>query len=379
MTAAISADDRARMAHALTLAARGLYTTDPNPRVGCVLERGGVILGEGWHERAGEAHAEVAALRAAGAGVDGATAYVTLEPCSHTGRTPPCVDALIAAGIRRVVCSSIDPNPKVSGDGIKRLRAAGITVSVGALAGEARALNAGYFSRFERARPLIRLKLAMSLDARTAPAQGGRVWISGEVSRADVQSWRARSSAILTGAGTVRVDDPRLNVRLAYGPWVRQPLRVLLDPALSCAPSAQFFQGGGVLVFAAADATHPSSAPSATQPSPTQPISVERVPAAGRRLDIKAVIERLTLREVNELWVECGPRLAAAFLEARLVDELIVYMAPILLGADAAPLTALSGLNSKDPPPTFEFESMQRMGADLRLILTPLTQTAEGP
>ena len=192
------------------------------------LVRAGAILGEGWHARAGEAHAEVAALRAAGAGAAGATAYVTLEPCSHTGRTPPCADALIAAGIRRVVCCSADPNPKVAGDGIKRLEAAGITVSVGALAGDARALNPGYFSRFERARPLIRLKLAMSLDARTAPAQGGRIWISGEESRADVQKWRARSSAILTGAGTVRADDPRLNVRLNYGPWVRQPLRVVL-------------------------------------------------------------------------------------------------------------------------------------------------------
>ncbi|MGO9513393.1 MAG: bifunctional diaminohydroxyphosphoribosylaminopyrimidine deaminase/5-amino-6-(5-phosphoribosylamino)uracil reductase RibD [Steroidobacteraceae bacterium] len=365
MRAAISAEDQAHMARALELAARGMYTTDPNPRVGCVLVRAGLTLGEGWHERAGEAHAEIAALRAAGGSVAGATAYVTLEPCSHTGRTPPCVEALIAAGIRRVVCSSTDPNPKVAGEGIKRLQAAGIAVSVGVLADEARALNAGFFSRFERARPLIRLKLAMSLDARTAPAysegNSGRLWISCEESRADVQSWRARSSAILTGAGTVRVDDPRLNVRLAYGPWVRQPLRVLLDPALSCSPSAQIFQGGGALVFAAADA-----------PPPLAPhFSVERVPAAGHELDLRAVIERLTLREINELWVECGPRLAAAFLQARLVDELIVYVAPILLGADAAPLTSLRGLDSKGPLPTFEFKSLQRMGADLRLVLTP--------
>jgi len=361
---AISAEDRAHLARALELAARGLYTTDPNPRVGCVLARGGAVLGEGWHERAGEAHAEVAALRAAGAGAAGATAYVTLEPCSHTGRTPPCADALIAAGIRRVVCCSADPNPTVAGDGIKRLEAAGITVSVGALAGEARALNPGYFSRFERARPLIRLKLAMSLDARTAPAQGGRIWISGEESRADVQKWRARSSAILTGAGTVRADDPRLNVRLNYGPWVRQPLRVVLDPAQSCAPSAKIFAGGGALVFI-----------SAAQPpafAAERSLGVERVPSAGRGLDLKAVIERLTLREVNELWVECGPRLAAAFFEANLVDELILYVAPILLGADAPPLTALSGLAAKGVlPPSFEFASVERVGADLRLILTP--------
>ena len=372
MTNADGAEDQAHMRRALALAARGLYTTDPNPRVGCVLVRGGDVLGEGWHERAGGAHAEVAALRAAGGGVSGATAYVTLEPCSHTGRTPPCVDALIAAGIRRVVCSSVDPNPKVAGEGIKRLQAAGILVSVGALAAEARALNAGFFSRFERGRPLIRLKLAMSLDARTAPAEGGMMWISGEASRADVQEWRARSSAILTGAGTVRVDDPRLNVRLKYGPWIRQPLRVLLDPALSCAPSAQIFKGAGALVFAAPDAQAPPDLP-----SNLPLIEVERVAASGRRLDLKEVIERLAAREVNELLVECGPRLAAAFLEAGLVDELILYVAPILLGADAAPLTALQGLRAKLP--AFEFASQQRMGADLRLILTPKSVDSAAP
>jgi diaminohydroxyphosphoribosylaminopyrimidine deaminase / 5-amino-6-(5-phosphoribosylamino)uracil reductase len=372
MTSADRAEDQAHMARALELAARGLYTTDPNPRVGCVLVRGDVRLGEGWHERAGGPHAEVAALRAAQGAVSGATAYVTLEPCSHTGRTPPCVDALIAAGIRRVVCSSVDPNPKVAGEGIKRLQAAGILVSVGVLAEQARALNAGFFSRFERGRPLIRLKLAMSLDARTAPAQSGAMWISGEASRADVQEWRARSSAILTGAGTVRVDDPRLNVRLKYGPWIRQPLRVVLDPALSCAPSAQIFRGGGALVFAAAEAMPPRDLPSGLAL-----VEVERVAAAGRRLDLTAVIERLTAREVNELMVECGPRLAGAFLEAGLVDELILYVAPILLGADAAPLTALNGLRAKLP--AFEFAGQQRMGADLRLILTPKSIDTSAP
>src|SRR5271157_3070404 len=275
MTDASGAADRAHMERALELAARGLYTTDPNPRVGCALVRGETTLGEGWHERAGEAHAEVAALRAAGGQVEGATAYVTLEPCSHTGRTPPCADALIAAGVTRVVCASVDPNPKVAGGGIRRLESAGIAVTVGVLGTDARALNIGFFSRFERGRPFVRLKMAMSLDARTAPAAGGRAWISNEASRADVQVWRARSSAILTGAGTVRVDDPRLNVRLAYGPWVRQPLRVLLDPALACSPSAQIFQGGGALVFAAADASPPLA----------PPFSVERVPAAGHELD----------------------------------------------------------------------------------------------
>ena len=236
------------MARALELAARGLYTTDPNPRVGCVVVRDGRVLGEGWHARAGEAHAEVLALRAAGSEARGATVYVTLEPCSHTGRTPPCTDALIAAGVSRVVCPSADPNPRVGGSGIERLRSAGIEVSVGLLGAEARDLNAGFFSRFERGRPYIRLKMAMSLDARTAPAAGGRAWISSEEARADVQEWRARSGAVLTGAGTVRIDDPRLDVRLAYGSWVRQPLRVLLDPLLSCAAGAKIFHGGGALV-----------------------------------------------------------------------------------------------------------------------------------
>jgi diaminohydroxyphosphoribosylaminopyrimidine deaminase/5-amino-6-(5-phosphoribosylamino)uracil reductase len=350
-----------RMARALELAARGLYTTDPNPRVGCVLVRDGRVIGEGWHARAGEPHAEVLALRAAGSQAKGAVAYVTLEPCSHTGRTPPCADALIAAGVTRVVCATADPNPKVAGSGIKRLQAAAIDVSVGTCAVQARALNVGFFSRFERARPFIRLKLAMSLDGRTAPAAGGKMWITGEAARADVQAWRARSSAILTGAGTVRVDDPRLDVRLAYGSWVRQPLRVVLDPDLTCAPNSRIFQGGHALIFAAPDAADRESS-----------VAVERVSRAGRGLDLKSVIERLTAREVNELWVECGPRLAAAFLEAELVDELILYVAPTFLGAEAAPLAALSGLGGLAAAlPRFEFQDQRLIQTDLRLVLTP--------
>jgi len=354
------------MKRALALAARGLYTTDPNPRVGCVLVKDGQVVGEGWHERAGEAHAEVVALRSAGAAARGATAYVTLEPCSHQGRTPPCADALIAAGIRRVICSSIDPNPQVAGAGVKRLEVAQIPVSVGLHGAEARALNVGFFSRFERGRPWIRLKLAMSLDARTAPAGGGRLWISGEASRADVQHWRARSSAILTGAGTVRVDDPRLDVRLDYGPWVRQPLRVVLDPARSCPPTAQVFRNGEALVFAAQDAARrdDSSLGSAG-------VREERVPAAGRRLDLAAVAARLSALQVNELLVECGPVLAAGFLQAQLVDELILYVAPVLLGADAAPLTALTGLSGAGRAPAFDIVGTERFGADLRLTLRP--------
>src|SRR6202035_2817400 len=236
-----ASQDRAHMARALELAALGLYTTDPNPRVGCVVANADSVLGEGWHVRAGEPHAEVLALRAAGPQARGASLYVTLEPCSHTGRTPPCADAVIAAGVARVVCCTRDPFPKVAGAGIERLQRAGIAVEVGLFADEARKLNAGYFSRFERGRPYVRLKLAMSLDGRTALAGGRQTWISGEASRADVQTWRARSSAVLTGAGTVRSDDPQLNVRLRYGPWVRQPLRVVLDTMLTTPRAAKIF------------------------------------------------------------------------------------------------------------------------------------------
>jgi len=361
MTEVSASEDQAHMARALILAARGLNTTDPNPRVGCVVVRDGRILGEAWHERAGEAHAEVLALRAAGPQARGATVYVTLEPCSHTGRTPPCADALIAAGVARVVCCSVDPNPRVAGGGIERLRSAGIAVSTGVLAAEARNLNVGFFSRFERGRPFVRLKMAMSVDARTAPASFAPGWISGEAARADVQILRARSSAILTGAGTVRADDPRLDVRLAYGSWVRQPLRVLLDPMLSCATSAKLFHGNGALVFAATDA-----------PVRSQDCArVERLPRAAGGLDLRAVIGRLTELEVNELLVECGPRLAGAFILSKLVDEFVLYVAPTLLGADAAPLLHVSGLGPPGSLPAFEYKDVQRIGDDLRLILMP--------
>jgi diaminohydroxyphosphoribosylaminopyrimidine deaminase/5-amino-6-(5-phosphoribosylamino)uracil reductase len=354
-------DDRWQMARALELAALGLYTTDPNPRVGCVLVRDGRVVGEGWHVRAGEAHAEVHALRAAGERAHGATAYVTLEPCSHTGRTPPCADALLAAGIQRVLCASVDPNPQVAGGGIRRLERAGVAVEVGLLAAEARALNAGFFSRWERQRPFVRLKLAMSLDARTAAAAGGRSWITDEASRADVQRWRARSSAVLTGAGTVRADNPRLDVRLAYGPRVRQPLRIVLDPDMTCAPDSLIFAGGHALVVAAADA--------AGRAVPV--VRTLRVPRTARGLNLAAVAARLAALEINELLVECGPRLAAGFLDADLVDELILYVAPHFLGADAPPLASLHGPDVAQRLPRFEFLEQRLLESDLRLVLTP--------
>ena len=368
MSGDVTGADRAHMARALELAARGLYTTDPNPRVGCLIVRDNETLGEGWHERAGEAHAEAAALKAARGDVRGATAYVSLEPCSHAGRTPPCADALIAAGIGRVVCAAVDPNPRVAGTGIERLKAAGVSVSVGILETEARALNAGFFSRFERGRPYVRLKLAMSLDGRTAPGGGGAVWISCEASRADVQRWRARSSAVLTGAGTVRTDDPRLDVRWDYGPQVRQPLRAVLDTRLGCAPDAKVFAREGAVVFASEEA---SAAAAARLAGHRPPVAVERVATIGGRLDLKAVLTRLTVLEVNELLVECGPRLAAALLEEGLVDQWILYVAPRLLGADAAPLTALAGLDAEGARFAFDIVSVARLDTDVRLVLEP--------
>ncbi len=352
------------MARALQLAVRGLYTTDPNPRVGCVIVRDAQVVGEGWHQRAGEPHAEALALAAAGTAARGATAFVTLEPCCHTGRTPPCADALIAAGIGRVVCALPDPNPLVGGGGIARLEAAGIGVDVGVMAGPARELNAGFMTRFERGRPYVRLKLAMSLDGRTARAGGVPGWVSGEAARVDVQRLRARSSAVLTGAGTVRSDDPRLDVRLAYGDWVRQPLRVVLDPGLSLAPAARIFSGPGALVLAAPDAEGPLGASAG--------VRIERVPRGAGGLDLTAVMGVLARLAVNELLVECGPRLAGAFLREGLVDELILYVAPQLLGADAVPLTALTALAGPGAAAmAFDFHDVRRVGADLRLTLKP--------
>jgi diaminohydroxyphosphoribosylaminopyrimidine deaminase / 5-amino-6-(5-phosphoribosylamino)uracil reductase len=355
----ITAQDRPHLARALELAARGLYTTDPNPRVGCVIANAEHVVGEGWHIRAGEGHAEVNALRAAGAQARGATVYLSLEPCSHTGRTPPCADALIAAGVGRVVCCTRDPNPKVAGGGIARLQQAGIAVQVGAFVDEARQLNVGYFSRHERGRPYVRLKLAMSLDGRTAPADGSRMWITGPQSRADVQTWRARSSAVLTGAGTVRSDDPQLNVRLNYGPWVRQPLRVVLDTMLTSSRTARIFDHDEALIFAAPEAPLGSF----------KDLEVERVPRSGAGLDLDAVIQNLTAREVNELLVECGPTLAGAFVARQLVDELILYISPRLLGEAALPLLRI-GLGQQALP-LFDFRDSQRFGDDVRLILKP--------
>jgi len=357
--------DIEHMRHALGLAALGTNTTDPNPRVGCVLTRAGIVVGEGWHERPGGAHAEVRALQAAGAGARGCTAYVTLEPCAAQGRTPPCTAALIEAGVRKVIYAAGDPNPRMQG-GAAQLRQAGIEVAAGLLAAEARELNPGFFARLERQRPWVRLKLGASLDGRTALADGASRWITGKQARADAQLYRARSSVVLSGIGTVLADDPALNVRLEGAS--RQPLRVVLDSALRAPPGARMFnREGQALIFvssALADLV------ARAEPYARQGVRVEAVaPAAGGGLDLPAVLARLAVLEANEVWVEAGARLAGALLTQRLVDELVLYVAPCLLGAEALPLAQLPRLASLDQRLALRFHEVTRIGADLRLVL----------
>jgi diaminohydroxyphosphoribosylaminopyrimidine deaminase/5-amino-6-(5-phosphoribosylamino)uracil reductase len=365
--AAFSAADHVLMARALRLAARGLYTTQPNPRVGCVLVREGEVVGEGWHQRAGEPHAEVFALRAAGARARGATAYVTLEPCSHFGKTPPCADALLAAGVTRVVVAAGDPNPRVAGAGLQRLRDAGVAVEAGLMSAAARDLNRGFFARFERGRPWVRVKLAMSLDGRTALANGESKWITGESARADVQRWRARSSASLAGAGTVRADDPRLTVRLSEGVAFKPPLRVVLDARLDAlALHANLLDGGAPTLVLHAPGVQPRDDRHARCELAAMPLD-----AHGRHLDLDAALRLLAVRGVNEVQVEAGPTLCGALFGQNLVDELLVYVAPTLLGDSARPLLRLSGLASLAERRDWRVVDRRRFGADTRLLLRP--------
>ncbi len=359
-----SADDHRHMARALELAARGLWTTSPNPRVGCVIVApDGRVLGEGWHVRAGEGHAEVNALRAAGEAARGATAYVTLEPCSHHGRTPPCCEALVRAGLAHVVAAMQDPNPRVAGRGLAHLAQAGITVACGVLEAEARALNPGFIVRMERGRPWFRIKLAASLDGRTALASGESRWISGDAAREDVQRLRARACAVLSGVGTVLADDPSLNVRLGEA-W-RQPLRAILDTRLRTPLSARLLGlPGTTLVFTAADEA-------AHGPLREVGADVVRVPANAAGLDLAAVAAELARRECNEVHVECGAVLAGALLRAGLADELVLYLAPLLLGDAARGLFRLPGLERMDQHLALEFIDVRHVGRDLRLVLRP--------
>ncbi len=365
--AVFSATDHAMMANALRLAERGAYTTKPNPMVGCVIAHGDDIVGEGWHAVAGGPHAEVVALQAAGERARGATAYVTLEPCAHHGKTGPCVDALIAAGVARVVAAMRDPFPQVDGAGFERLRAAGIAVEHGLMAAAARRLNHGFLSRVERKRPWVRVKLATSLDGRTAMANGDSKWISGEASRRDVMHWRARAGALLTGAGTVLADDPQLTVRfddngagdpIAFVP----PLRVVLDPGLATVGRGRIRGGDApTLYFHAPDAKPPRGFDAAHG----------AVRMRDGMLDLEVVLQALAARGINEVHVEAGATLAGALLRAELVDEVLLYVAPILLGADARPL--FDGLRIEDMAQRLRLQTVEtrRLGDDLRLLLRP--------
>lgn len=367
---AFSDFDHRAMTRALSLAERGLESTHPNPRVGCVIAQAEEIVAEGWHERAGEAHAEVRALLAAGERARGSTVYVTLEPCSHHGRTPPCTDALIAARPARVVFAMQDPNPRVRGQGAQALREAGIKVESGLLAREAAALNPGFIQRMKTGRPWVRVKLAMSLDGRTALASGASQWITGEAARNDVQHWRARSSAIVTGVGTVLADDPRLSVRLPDPPGHRvwQPLRVVLDASLQTPEGARLLgSGGGVLILTV---TSTDSAYALRRKAlEARGARVEVVAEAAGMPDLNAVLERLGRAEVNELQVEAGATLAGALLQQRLVDELLLYVAPKLLGPQGRPLVELPELTSLHDAQVLELAESQRVGEDLRLRL----------
>ena len=357
-------DDYRHMARALLLARRGLYSTDPNPRVGCVLVRDGEIVGEGWHERTGKPHAEANALEIAGGSARGATAYVTLEPCCHYGRTPPCTDALMAAGITRLVAAMSDPNPQVAGKGLAILRDAGIAVDCGVLETEARALNPGFTQRMIAGRPFVRVKLAMSLDGRTALASGESRWLTDEAARQDVQRLRARSSAVLTGSGTLLADDPGLNVRLAEA--TRQPLRVILDTALRTPPTAKTLRlPGPVLIFTA------SADPAKRAALRVAGADIAAVPSAEGGLRLHAIMAELARRECNELQVESGPTLAGALLQAGLVDELVIYLAPLLLGDRARGLFQLPALTRMQDRWELDTVETRAVGRDWRLTLRP--------
>ena len=371
-----TAADHNYMHRALELATLGQYTTHPNPNVGCVIVKEGHIVGEGWHRKAGEPHAEVHALRAAGEAARGATAYVTLEPCSHYGRTPPCALALKEAGVSRVVCAMQDPNPLVAGKGLHLLAEAGVAVQCGLLHDEAVALNPGFIKRMKSGLPWVRVKLASSLDGRTALANGQSKWITGAAARADVQRWRARSSAILSGADTVLMDDPSLNVRWQELPAevqqeyaetsLRQPLRVIIDSQNRVLPSARLFSLPGETVLA----RHTS----AGEELPASSCELLLPLSRQGKVDLSALLYELGGMGCNELWVEGGARLAGALLDGGWVDELILYMAPKLMGADGKALVDIAPLSSMTEVPRFTLSSLVQIDEDLRMVLTPNKQ-----
>ena len=359
--------DHAYMARAIQLAQKGLYTTDPNPRVGCVVVQNDQIVGEGWHEKAGEAHAEIHALKQAGDKAQGATAYVTLEPCSHHGRTPPCADALIDAGVSRVVVAMQDPNPLVAGKGLQKLQQAGIEIEAGVLEQQASALNPGFIKRMSKGLPYVRVKLAMSLDGRTAMASGESKWISGEQARHDVQTLRARSSAILTGSGTVLADDPSMNVRLSAQDLgiksePEQPLRVVIDNNLSCSQEAKIFGLTGKSLVLTASASHHWQKPG---------VEMVQLEAHNQRIDLVEAMKYLAGREINEVHVEAGSILCGALLAAGVVDEIVIYMAAHIMGDAGKGLFHLPELNEMKQRIGLEIKDIRPIGKDWRIIVVP--------
>ena len=358
-----TADDHRWMARALELAERGLFTTTPNPRVGCVIVRDGRCVGEGWHVRAGEPHAEVHALAMAGEAARGATAYVTLEPCSHHGRTPPCAEALVRAGVGRVVAAMEDPNPLVAGRGLARLREAGIATLSGVLEAEARELNLGFVSRMTRGRPWLRLKAAATLDGKTALENGVSQWITGDDARRDAHRWRARSCAVLTGIGTVRDDDPQLNVRAI--PTDRQPLRIVVDARLDTPLNAKLLDGGPVLIAGAIDD------PARIAALRHRGADVVILPNQGGKVDLPALLAELGRRGINEVLAESGFKLNGSLLREGCVDELILYLAPALVGDAARGLFNLPAMESLADKRRLAFRDVRLVGGDLRIVARP--------
>ncbi|CAD6509777.1 Riboflavin biosynthesis protein RibD [Paraburkholderia kirstenboschensis] len=373
-----SQTDFVHMERALALAKRGMYTTDPNPRVGCVLVKNGEVIGEGFTQPAGQDHAEIRAMkdaRSRGHDLRGATAYVTLEPCSHFGRTPPCANALIEAQVARVVAAMEDPNPQVSGRGLAVLRDAGIEVRCGLLANEAHELNIGFVSRMTRGRPWVRMKVAASLDGRTGLPSGISQWITGEAARADGHAWRARASAVLTGIGTVREDDPRMTVRSVDTP--RQPQRVLIDSQLEVSPQAQILAGAPTLIFCGnLDQRHSDRAQALRE----RGAEIVQLANAAGKVDLPAMLKVLGERQVNELHVEAGYKLNGSLLREGCVDELLVYLAPSLLGIDSMSMFNLSAPDTLEGRVKLAFHNVERIGEDLRILarLVPAGVTAAG-
>ena len=355
-----SAADHEFMARALRLAELGLFSTTPNPRVGCVIVQSGTVIGEGWHRRAGEAHAETHALLAAGSKARGATAYITLEPCSHHGRTPPCAEALLAAGVTRVVAAMQDPNPQVAGQGMALLASAGVEAECGLLEAEARELNIGFAARMSRGRPWLRMKMAASLDGKTALENGVSQWITGAAARHDGHRWRARACAILSGIGTVRDDDPQLNVRAVA--TSRQPLKVVVDSALELPLESRVLNDGGVLVATASEECEKSAALRA------RGAEVVCFPNAIGKVDLPALLDELGRRGINELHVEGGFRLNGALLAAGLVDELLIYLAPCLIGNAALGMFDLPALATLEDRHRLAIRDLRMVGPDVRIL-----------